>query len=103
MISQFVGSSPTLGSALIVQSLLEILSPPSLCPSPAHAFSLSLKQINFKTKENERKDRGDWHEGKDNGVSEKQKEKRIKEKGNQRARGKYQDREERGEMDPNIF
>ena len=39
MISQFVGSSPTSGSALTAQSLLEILSLP-LCPSPVCALCL---------------------------------------------------------------
>ena len=46
MISRFVGSSPALGSVLIAQSLslFQILCLPlSLCPSPAHALSLFLK------------------------------------------------------------
>ena len=49
MISQFVGSSPTSGSVLTAQSLepaSDSLSPfLSLCPSPAHAFSLSKLNI----------------------------------------------------------
>ena len=40
MILQFVGSSPTLGSALMAWNLLGILFP-SLCRSPTCAFSLS--------------------------------------------------------------
>ena len=40
MISRFVSSSPTSGSVLAEQSLLEILS---LCPSPLLSLSLSLK------------------------------------------------------------
>ena len=51
MISWFVSLSPALGSALMVHSLLGILSL-SLhhCPSPAHALFLSLKinEINIK-------------------------------------------------------
>ena len=40
MISRFVSLSPTLGSLLSTQSLLQILCPPSpLCPSPALSFS----------------------------------------------------------------
>ena len=40
MISQFVRSSPVLGSALTMQSLLRIVSPSlSLCPSPTHTLS----------------------------------------------------------------
>ena len=50
MISGFVGSSTTLCSTLLVQSLLGILSPSlSLCPSLAHAalsLSLSLSHKN---------------------------------------------------------
>ena len=43
MISQFMESSPALGSALTMRSLLGILSP-SLSASPPHAlFPLSLK------------------------------------------------------------
>ena len=41
LISLFVSSSPTLGSALVVWSLFGIPLSPSLCPSPAPAFSLS--------------------------------------------------------------
>ena len=44
MISQFVGSSPMSGSALLAGSLLGILCSPSLCPSPARALLLSLPQ-----------------------------------------------------------
>ena len=45
----FVGSSPTSGSVLAAWGLLGILSPLSLCPSPTHAVSVSLK-INWKKK-----------------------------------------------------
>ena len=43
MISGFVGSSPMSVSVLTAQSLEPALDsvPPSLCPSPAHALSLS--------------------------------------------------------------
>ena len=41
MISQFMGSSPTSGTVLTVQSLLRIL--PLSLPLPAGAFSLPLK------------------------------------------------------------
>ena len=56
MISQFMSSSPTSGSTLIVQSLLGILTLSfSLCPSPALvvlSLSLSLsKWINLKERE----------------------------------------------------
>ena len=47
MILLFMSSSPTLGSVLTVQSLEPLLIlclPLSLCPSPAHALSLSLSQ-----------------------------------------------------------
>ena len=47
MISQFVGSSPALGSVLTAQSLEPAFDSVSLsiCPFPAHAlFSLSLKK-----------------------------------------------------------
>ena len=53
MISWFTCWSLTLGSVLIVQSLLGVLLSLSLCPSPAHVLSLSLslsKQISFKKK-----------------------------------------------------
>ena len=43
MVSQFLRSSPTLGSAPTVQSLLEILSP-SLSASTSLSLSLSLSQ-----------------------------------------------------------
>ena len=47
MISQFMSSSPTWGSVLIAQSLepsSDSVSPSlSLCPSPSHTLSLSLK------------------------------------------------------------
>ena len=46
MISQFVGSSLVLGFVLTAQSLepaSDSVSPP-LCPSPAHALSLSVSQ-----------------------------------------------------------
>ena len=41
MISQFVSSSPTLGSVLTAQSLKPALDSvsPSLCPLPTHALS----------------------------------------------------------------
>ena len=49
MISWFVSSSPTLGSALTGRSLLGILS---LCPSPVHSLCLSQnKSINLKKRE----------------------------------------------------
>ena len=50
MISQFLTSSPTLGSALTVQSLLGILSL-SLCPSPACACTVALALKMNKLKE----------------------------------------------------
>ena len=45
MISQVVGSSPVLGSVLSAQSLEPASDSvsPSLCPSPAHTLSLSVK------------------------------------------------------------
>ena len=44
MISQFVSLSPTSGSVLTARGLPVVLSLPlSLCPSPAHSLSLSLK------------------------------------------------------------
>ena len=48
MISRFVGSSPALGSVLTAQSLEPASQSvsPSLCPSPIHAVSLSLKKMN---------------------------------------------------------
>ena len=48
MISQFVSSSPVLGSVLTVQSLEPALDSvsPSVYPSPAHALSLSVPKIN---------------------------------------------------------
>ena len=50
MISQFVGSSPMSGSALTARSLEpasdSVSSSLSLCPSPAHALSLSVSKIN---------------------------------------------------------
>ena len=48
MISQFLSSSPTLGSVLTAQSLdpTSDSGSPSLSPSPAHAPSLSLSKIN---------------------------------------------------------
>ena len=50
MISQFVSSSPVLGSVLTAQSLepaSHSVSPSlSLCPFPAHAVSLSVSKIN---------------------------------------------------------
>ena len=58
MISQFVSSNPMSGSVLTAWSLKpasDSVSPSlsfslslSLCPSPTHAFSLSLKKINIK-------------------------------------------------------
>ena len=42
MISWFMSSSPTSGSALTVQSLLGILSPPLSLPLPTHTRTLSL-------------------------------------------------------------
>ena len=49
MISRFVGSSPGSGSVLTAQSLQPALASvsPSLCPSPAHALSVSLSKINI--------------------------------------------------------
>ena len=45
MISQFVSLNPVSGSVLTVQRLLGILSHPlSLCPSLAHALSISLSK-----------------------------------------------------------
>ena len=48
MISQFVGLSPTMGSVLTAQSLepacFGFCVSVSLCPSPAHAVSLSLSK-----------------------------------------------------------
>ena len=46
MISQFVSSSPTSGSVQTAQSLQPASDSvsPSLCPSPAHALSLSVSQ-----------------------------------------------------------
>ena len=47
MISRSVSSGPASGSALTARSLepaLDSGSPPRLCPSPAHALSLSLSQ-----------------------------------------------------------
>ena len=48
IISWFVGLSPALGSVLTAQSLEPALDsvPPSLCPSPAHALSISLSVKN---------------------------------------------------------
>ena len=44
VISQLLSLSPTSSSMLTAQNLLEILAPsPSLCSSPAHSLSLSLK------------------------------------------------------------
>ena len=45
MISWFVSLSPASGSVLTVQSLLWILCTHPLCPSPAHALTLSLSQM----------------------------------------------------------
>ena len=51
VISQFVRSSPMLGSALTARSLLGILSLPfSLCPSPAHSLSLKINKYTLKKK-----------------------------------------------------
>ena len=44
MILWFWSLNPVLGSLLSVQSPLEMLSPLSLCPCPAHAFSHKNKQ-----------------------------------------------------------
>ena len=55
MISRSVGSGPASGSVLTAQSLepaSDSVSPLSLCPSPAHALSLSVSKIN--------KNRGAW-------------------------------------------
>ena len=46
IISRFMSSSPTLGLLLSAQSLLQIICL-SLCPSPIHALSLSLKNKYF--------------------------------------------------------
>ena len=47
MISRFVGSSPASGSVLTAQSLQSAICVTlSLCPSPAHALSLSVSRIN---------------------------------------------------------
>ena len=48
MISLFIGSSPVLGSVLTAQSLEPASDSVllSLCPSPAHALSLSVSKIN---------------------------------------------------------
>ena len=50
MISWFVGSSPTLGSELTAQNLEPASDSvsPSLCPFPAHALSLFLKNKDLK-------------------------------------------------------
>ena len=68
-ISRFVGSSPALGSVLTAQSLepaSDSVSPPPLCPFPAHAVSLSVSKIN-KHKKNvylilRERERGHEHE-----------------------------------------
>ena len=56
MISQFVSLSPALGSVLTAMSLEPVLDSvsrsPSLCPSPAHALSLSVSKINKTFKKN---------------------------------------------------
>ena len=55
MISQSVSLSPTSGSVLTAQSLepaLDSVSSLSLCPSPAHALSLSVSKINKNIKKN---------------------------------------------------
>ena len=48
MISQFVSSSPRYSFVLTAQSLEPVSDSvsPSLCPSPAHALSLSPAKIN---------------------------------------------------------
>ena len=48
MISQFLSSSSTSGSGLTAQSLEPAMDSVflSLCPSPAHALSLSVSKIN---------------------------------------------------------
>ena len=60
MISQLVSSSPASGSVLTAQSLepaLDSVSPLSLCPSPAHALSLSVSKINENIKKKNKKKR----------------------------------------------
>ena len=52
--SWFVGSSPTWGSELRVQSLLGILCPCLSAPPPAHTLCLKIKKINIK-RERERR------------------------------------------------
>ena len=56
MISQFMSSSPTLGSVQTAQSLEPALDSvsPSLCSFPAHARSLSLS-LSLRNKETQKK------------------------------------------------
>ena len=70
MISCFVSSSPVLGSVLTAQNLEPASDSvsPSLCPSPAHALSLSVSKIKkniFKKLKKKKKKKksatpGDW-------------------------------------------
>ena len=48
VISQSVSSSPVSGSVLTAQSLEPASNSLSLCPSPAHALSLSVSNKNIK-------------------------------------------------------
>ena len=61
MISQFVSLSPTSGSLLSVQGLLQILCPPISLPLPC-SCSLPLLKINIKKKKNRTKPKMVWDE-----------------------------------------